>query len=180
MCLCLDSVSRICPLVRVGCGCLPLLFCAVQCVLSICLFCSVFGFFWIFWGGGFSRQGFSVYSPGCPGTHSVDQACLELRNPPASASRVLGLTAMHSHFPVFHKPYCTYNSITVAEFRFHSESDRSVASEEAQQMKTLPSSLGAYPRVHTVKKTKLPKVVPTSTRTRWCASMSTGVCAHNK
>jgi hypothetical protein len=28
----------------------------------------------------------SLYSPGCPGTHSVDQAGLELRNPPASAS----------------------------------------------------------------------------------------------
>jgi hypothetical protein len=35
----------------------------------------------------------SLYSPGCPGTHSVDQAGLELRNPPASASRVLGLKA---------------------------------------------------------------------------------------
>jgi hypothetical protein len=33
----------------------------------------------------------SLYSPGCPGTHFVDQAGLELRNPPASASRVLGL-----------------------------------------------------------------------------------------
>jgi hypothetical protein len=33
----------------------------------------------------------SLYSPGCPGTHSVDQAGLELRNPPASASWVLGL-----------------------------------------------------------------------------------------
>ncbi|GAB1296923.1 Acyl-Coenzyme A-binding domain-containing 4 [Apodemus speciosus] len=33
----------------------------------------------------------SLCSPGCPGTHSVDQAGLELRNPPASASRVLGL-----------------------------------------------------------------------------------------
>jgi hypothetical protein len=30
-------------------------------------------------------------SPGCPGTHSVDQAGLELRNPPVSASQVLGL-----------------------------------------------------------------------------------------
>jgi hypothetical protein len=30
-----------------------------------------------------------LYSPGCPGTHSVDQAGLELRNPPASASQVL-------------------------------------------------------------------------------------------
>ena len=41
----------------------------------------------------FSRQVFSVYSPGCPGTHSVDQAGLEHRNPPASASQVLGLQA---------------------------------------------------------------------------------------
>jgi hypothetical protein len=30
-------------------------------------------------------------SPGCPDTHSVDQAGLELRNLPASASQVLGL-----------------------------------------------------------------------------------------
>jgi hypothetical protein len=35
----------------------------------------------------------SLYSPGCPGTHFVDQAGLELRNPPASASQVLGLQA---------------------------------------------------------------------------------------
>jgi hypothetical protein len=35
------------------------------------------------------RQGVSLYSPGCPGTQSVDQAGLELRNPPASASQVL-------------------------------------------------------------------------------------------
>jgi hypothetical protein len=34
-----------------------------------------------------------VCSPGCPGTHFVDQAGLELRNPPASASQVLGLKA---------------------------------------------------------------------------------------
>jgi hypothetical protein len=33
----------------------------------------------------------SLCSPGCPGTHSVDQAGLELRYPPASASQVLGL-----------------------------------------------------------------------------------------
>ncbi|GAB1288020.1 WD repeat-containing protein 47 [Apodemus speciosus] len=37
----------------------------------------------------------SLCSPGCPGTHSVDQAGLELRNPPASASQVLGLQAAH-------------------------------------------------------------------------------------
>jgi hypothetical protein len=33
----------------------------------------------------------SLYSPGCPGNHFVDQA--GFRNPPASASRVLGLKA---------------------------------------------------------------------------------------
>ena len=30
----------------------------------------------------------SLYSPGCPGTHSVDQAGLHLRNAPAPASQV--------------------------------------------------------------------------------------------
>jgi hypothetical protein len=35
----------------------------------------------------------SLYSPCCPGTHFVDQAGLELRNLPASASQVLGLKA---------------------------------------------------------------------------------------
>jgi hypothetical protein len=49
------------------------------------LFCFVlFDFFW---------DRVSLCSPGCPGTHFVDQAGLELRNPPASASRVLGLKA---------------------------------------------------------------------------------------
>ena len=41
----------------------------------------------------FSRLGFSMSIPGCPGTHSVDRAGLELRNPPASAPQVLGLKA---------------------------------------------------------------------------------------
>jgi hypothetical protein len=39
------------------------------------------------------RDRVSLYSPGCPGTHFVDQAGLELRNPAASASRVLGSKA---------------------------------------------------------------------------------------
>jgi hypothetical protein len=33
------------------------------------------------------RDRVSLCSPGSPGTHSVDQAGLELRNPPASASQ---------------------------------------------------------------------------------------------
>jgi len=35
----------------------------------------------------------SLCSLGCPGTHSVDQAGLQFRNLPASASEVLGLMA---------------------------------------------------------------------------------------
>jgi hypothetical protein len=58
---------------------------------------------------GFSRQGFSVYSPGCPGTHSVDQAGLELRNLPASASQVLGLKACVTTRWVF----CSFLSFSV-------------------------------------------------------------------
>ena len=43
--------------------------------------------FFFFWDRVF------LCSPGCPGTHSVDQVGLKLRNPPAFASRVLGLKA---------------------------------------------------------------------------------------
>jgi hypothetical protein len=42
---------------------------------------------------GFFQDRVSLYNPGCPGTHFVDQAGLELRNPPVSASQVLGLRA---------------------------------------------------------------------------------------
>jgi hypothetical protein len=54
--------------------------------------CTCFLFFGFF-GFGFFRDRVSLYSPGCPGIHSVDQAGLELRNLPASASQVLGLKA---------------------------------------------------------------------------------------
>ena len=37
------------------------------------------------------RDRVSLYSPGCPRTHSVDEAGLELRNPPSPASQVLRL-----------------------------------------------------------------------------------------
>jgi hypothetical protein len=46
--------------------------------------------FW-FGFGLISSDRVSLCSPGCPGTHCVDQAGLELRNLPASASQVLGL-----------------------------------------------------------------------------------------
>ena len=38
--------------------------------------------FRFFWGGGVQDR-VSLCSPGCPGIHFVDQAGLELRNPPA-------------------------------------------------------------------------------------------------
>ncbi|GAB1298783.1 Transmembrane protein 260 [Apodemus speciosus] len=41
----------------------------------------------------------SLYSPGCPGTHSVDQAGLERRNPPSSASQSAGITGVRHHRP---------------------------------------------------------------------------------
>jgi hypothetical protein len=61
----------------------------------------------LFWGVGVGWERFqdrvSLKSSGCPGTHSVDQAGLQFRYPPASASQVLGLkvcatTAQQSSF----------------------------------------------------------------------------------
>jgi hypothetical protein len=51
------------------------------------------------------RDRISLYSPDCPGTHFVDQAGLKLRNPPASASQVLGLkvcATMPGHSDTFY------------------------------------------------------------------------------
>jgi hypothetical protein len=55
---------------------------------------TIHGLLWfqvLFWGVFQDRV--SLYNSGCPGTHFVDQAGLELRNPPASASQVLWLKA---------------------------------------------------------------------------------------
>jgi hypothetical protein len=61
---------------------------------SLCFFSFLFSFFL---GGGRGRGVRDRVSlPGCSGTHSVDQAGLELRNPPASASQVLELKACPS------------------------------------------------------------------------------------
>jgi hypothetical protein len=53
--------------------------------LDLLTFKKIFFFFFLVF-----QDRVSLYSPGCPGTHFVDQAGLELRNPPASASQVLG------------------------------------------------------------------------------------------
>jgi hypothetical protein len=54
-------------------------------VAFVCFFCFVLFFAF--------RDRVSLCSPGCPGTHFVGQAGLELRNLPAFASQVLGLKA---------------------------------------------------------------------------------------
>ncbi|GAB1288316.1 Meckelin [Apodemus speciosus] len=67
-------------------------------------------------GTTYQQNWVSLYSPGRPGTHSVDQAGLELRNPPASASQVLGLkceislSKLLADFPspVFYDVYLEY------------------------------------------------------------------------
>ena len=50
---------------------------------------SIFFFFFCF----VFRERVSLYSPGYPGTHFVDQGGLKLRNLTASASQVVGLKA---------------------------------------------------------------------------------------
>jgi hypothetical protein len=51
----------------------------IMCLVFVCLFVLVF------------QDRVSLYIPGSPRTHFVDEAGLELRNLPASASGVLGL-----------------------------------------------------------------------------------------
>jgi hypothetical protein len=68
-----------------GCYSLFLFVCLFGWLVGFVLFCFVLG--------GGVRDRVSLCSPDCPGTHSVDQAGLKLRNPSASASQVLGLKA---------------------------------------------------------------------------------------
>jgi hypothetical protein len=61
---------------------------ALRTQLGFCCCCCLFLFFF--------GDRVSLCSSGCPGTHSVDQAGLKLRNLPASASQVLGLKEVPS------------------------------------------------------------------------------------
>jgi hypothetical protein len=60
------------------------------CVSFLLILLIFFGFVCLFVCLFFQDRVF-LCSPGCPGSHSVDQAGLELGNLPASASQVLGL-----------------------------------------------------------------------------------------
>ena len=63
-------------------------FLSVYCLFVFVLFCLFFCFVFLVF-----RDRVSLYSPGCPGPHFVDQAGLELRNPPACACQLIGLKA---------------------------------------------------------------------------------------
>ena len=65
---------------------LSFVFCFVFLFLVLCLFFCLF-----VWLVLVFQDRISLCIPGCPGIHFIDQAGLELRNPSASASQVLGL-----------------------------------------------------------------------------------------
>jgi hypothetical protein len=72
-------------------------------ITSISMHLHYFHFIFLIW---FFWDRVSLCSFGCPGTHSVDQAGLKLRNPPASASRVLGLKACATTSGLLSFCYC--------------------------------------------------------------------------
>jgi hypothetical protein len=57
------------------------------------------------------RDRVSLYSLGCPGTHSVDQAGLKLRNSPASASQVLELKACTTTPGLLNNVLSSFNNV---------------------------------------------------------------------
>ncbi|GAB1288627.1 Zinc transporter 6 [Apodemus speciosus] len=59
----------------------------------------------------------TLCSPGCPGTHSVDHAGLELRNLPVSASQVLELKNAAAPSPVEEKPSVSVTKVEPIRFK---------------------------------------------------------------
>jgi hypothetical protein len=97
--------------------------------LFVLLFSFLFFFFFLVF-----RDRVSLYIPGCPGTHSVDQAGLELRNPPASASQVLGLKVCATTA----QPGCQFQRSTASQTA-RDGLCLSTATERAAQVKTVQS-----------------------------------------
>jgi hypothetical protein len=93
----------------------------------------VFFFFLVF------RDRVSLYSPGCPGTHFVDQAGLELRDPPASASQVLGLKVCATTPGCFHAPLPYVGKCV---FYWHRQQWCKEIQADAILQSWLPSSVG--------------------------------------
>jgi hypothetical protein len=65
----------------------------------------------VFW---FFQDRVSLCSPGCPGTHFVEQSGLNLRNLPASASQVLGSKAWATKPGIIHFLNKTYDTLLLA------------------------------------------------------------------
>jgi hypothetical protein len=84
-------------------------FCFLFCCCCFCLFVCLLVVFFL---GG---DRVSLYSPGCPGTHIVDQAGLELRNLPAFVSRVLGLKVCTTTA----RPQSTFQQCSVRDCHRH-------------------------------------------------------------
>jgi hypothetical protein len=102
-----------------------LVFCFFGGVLFCFVFC-LFVFCFCFYETGF----LCIDSPGCPGIHFVDQAGLELKNLPASASRVLGLKACATNLAQANSYEGNYLAGAGLDFRssVHYRYDRSMAS----------------------------------------------------
>ena len=71
-------------------------------------------------------------SSGCPGTHFVDQAGLELRNLPASASRVLGLK-VRATTPGFHITLISYILVFCTMYNWLALKDNSHSQGEVKE-----------------------------------------------
>jgi hypothetical protein len=94
---CINSISSCLAKAQASYSFFSLVLLLLLLFLFVCLFLAGVGWVWLFCFVlfcfvlfCFPRQ-VSLCSPGCPGTHFVDQAGLELRSPPASAFQVLGL-----------------------------------------------------------------------------------------
>ena len=66
-------------------------------VIDFCRFLFLFGLFLVL--VLVFRYRVSLYIPGCPGTHFVDQAGLELRNPACLCLPSAGIKGVHHHRP---------------------------------------------------------------------------------
>jgi hypothetical protein len=79
-------------------------------LVFVCLFVFLFVLFCFVW------DRVSLCSPGCPGTSSVDQSGLELRNLTAFASQMLGLKMCTNTAQLLKCFYCKKKSTEVLRF----------------------------------------------------------------
>jgi hypothetical protein len=88
-------------------------------ISTVCASCHYIKFCLFGWLVLVFRDRVSLWSPGCPGTHFVDQAGLELRNLPASASQALGLKACATTPSYFIKFYKLAQAVYLSLFIFN-------------------------------------------------------------